>query len=46
MLFRSGTVSEVLADGAIRLELSATSAGVKVLGMAKAVVVSNYFAEN
>ena len=34
-----GTVSEVLADGAIRLELSATSAGVKVLGMAKAVVI-------
>ena len=34
-----GTVSEVLADGAIRVELSATSAGVKVLGMAKAVVI-------
>ena len=34
-----GTVSEVLADGAIRVELSATSAGVKVLGMEKAVVI-------
>ena len=34
-----GTVTEVLADGAIRVELSATSAGVKVLGMAKAVVI-------
>jgi len=34
-----GTVVEVLADGAIRIELTATSAGVKVLGMAKAVVI-------
>ena len=34
-----GTVTEVLADGAFRVELSATSAGVKVLGMAKAVVI-------
>ena len=34
-----GTVAEVLADGAIRIELTATSAGVKVLGMAKAVVI-------
>ena len=33
------TVAEVLADGAIRLDLTATSAGVKVLGMAKALVV-------
>ena len=42
----NGSVAEVLADGVIRLELSATSAAVKVLGMAKAVVVNNYFAEN
>ena len=34
-----GTVAELLADGAIRIELTATSAGVKVLGMAKAVVI-------
>jgi len=33
----SATVSEVL-DGKVSLSLSATSAGVKVLGMAKAVV--------
>ena len=33
----SATVSEV-ADGKVSLNLSATSAGVKVLGMAKAVV--------
>jgi hypothetical protein len=33
----SATVSEVV-DGKISLSLSATSAGVKVLGMAKAVV--------
>jgi acyl dehydratase len=32
-------VAEILADGAIRLDLTATSAGVKVLGMAKALVV-------
>ena len=42
----NGSVAEVLTDGALRLELSATSAGMKVLGMAKAVVVNNYFAEN
>ncbi len=35
----SATVGEVMPDGAIRLDLSATSAGVKVLGMAKATVV-------
>ena len=35
----SATVGEVMPDGAIRLDLSATSAGVKVLGMAKAIVV-------
>jgi acyl dehydratase len=35
----NATVAEVLADGAIRLDLTATSAGVKVLGMAKALVV-------
>ena len=33
----SATVAEI-ADGKISLTLSATSAGVKVLGMAKAVV--------
>lgn len=32
-------VAEILADGAIRLDLTATSVGVKVLGMAKALVV-------
>ena len=58
MLFRSvpegekvdltvnGSVAEVLIDGALQLELTATSAGLKVLGMAKAVVVNKYFAEN
>ena len=35
----SATVGEVMPDGAIRLDLIATSAGVKVLGMAKAIVV-------
>jgi acyl dehydratase len=35
----SATVGEVMPDGAIRLDLSATCAGVKVLGMAKATVV-------
>lgn len=34
----NATVSEVLADGSVRLDLTATSAGVKVLGMAKALV--------
>lgn len=35
----NATVAGILADGAIRLDLTATSAGVKVLGMAKALVV-------
>jgi acyl dehydratase len=35
----NATVAEIMADGAIRLDLTATSAGVKVLGMAKALVV-------
>ena len=35
----NATVAEILADGAVRLDLTATSAGVKVLGMAKALVV-------
>ena len=37
----SATVGEVLPDGLLRLDLSATSAGVKVLGMAKATVVKS-----
>ena len=35
----NATVAEVFADGRVRLDLSATSTGVKVLGMAKAIVV-------
>ena len=35
----SANIGEILPDGSIRLDLSATSAGVKVLGMARAVVV-------
>jgi acyl dehydratase len=35
----NATVAEIMADGAIRIDLTATSAGVKVLGMAKALVV-------
>ena len=35
----SATVGEVLADGSVRLDLNATSDGVKVLGMARAIVV-------
>ena len=35
----SASIGEILPDGSIRLDLSATSAGVKVLGMARAVVV-------
>ena len=35
----SATVGEVNSDGTIRLDLSATSAGVKVLGMARATVI-------
>ena len=34
----SASVGEVLPDGLIRLDLSATSAGIKVLGMARAIV--------
>ena len=34
----SATVGEVFPDGRVRLDLNATSAGVKVLGMARAVV--------
>jgi len=34
----NGNVAEILEDGRIRLDLSATSAGVKVLGMARAIV--------
>ena len=37
----SATVGEVFPDGRVRLDLNATSAGVKVLGMARAVVVKN-----
>jgi acyl dehydratase len=37
----SATVSEVFPDGRIRLDLSATSEGVKVLGMARAIVLFN-----
>lgn len=35
----NATIGEINSDGSVRLDLSATSAGVKVLGMAKAVVV-------
>ena len=35
----SASIGEILPDGSIRLDLSATSAGVKVLGIARAVVV-------
>ena len=34
----SATVGEILPDGSFRLDLSATSTGVKVLGMARAIV--------
>ena len=34
----SATVGEIMPDGSFRLDLSATSAGVKVLGMARAIV--------
>ena len=34
----SAIVGEILPNGAVRLDITATSAGVKVLGMAKAVV--------
>lgn len=33
------TIGEIFPDGRIRLDLNATSAGVKVLGMARAVVL-------
>jgi acyl dehydratase len=35
----SATVGEVFPDGRVRLDLNATSAGVKVLGMARAIVL-------
>ncbi|MFM8621053.1 MAG: MaoC/PaaZ C-terminal domain-containing protein [Candidatus Nanopelagicaceae bacterium] len=35
----SATVGEVFPDGRVRLDLSATSEGVKVLGMVRAIVV-------
>ena len=35
----NGSVAEILDGGRIRLDLQATSAGVKVLGMAKALVI-------
>lgn len=35
----SATIGEVFPDGRVRLDLNATSAGVKVLGMARAVVL-------
>ena len=35
----SATIGEVFPDGRVRLDLNATSAGVKVLGMARATVV-------
>lgn len=35
----SATIGELLSDGSVRLDLNATSAGVKVLGMARAIVV-------
>ena len=35
----SATIGEVFPDGRVRLDLNATSAGVKVLGMARAIVV-------
>ena len=34
----SATIGEVFEDGSVRLDLNATSAGVKVLGMARARV--------
>lgn len=34
----SATVGEIFPDGRVRLDLNATSAGVKVLGMARAIV--------
>lgn len=37
----SATVGEVFPDGRVRLDLNATSAGVKVLGMARAIVFKN-----
>jgi acyl dehydratase len=35
----SATIGEVFPDGRVRLDLNATSASVKVLGMARAIVV-------
>jgi acyl dehydratase len=37
----SATIGEVFPDGRVRLDLNATSAGVKVLGMARAIVLVN-----
>jgi len=34
----TATVGEIFPDGKVRLDLNATSAGVKVLGMARAIV--------
>ena len=34
----SATIGEIFPDGSVRLDLNATSAGVKVLGMARAIV--------
>ena len=35
----TATIGEVFPDGKVRLDLNATSAGVKVLGMARAIVL-------
>ena len=35
----SATIGEVFPDGRVRLDLNATSAGIKVLGMARAIVL-------
>ena len=37
----SATVGEIFPDGRVRLDLNAASAGVKVLGMARAIVVKH-----
>ena len=36
----SATIGEVFPDGRVRLDLTATSAGVKVFGMARAIVLT------
>ena len=38
----TATIGEVFPDGKVRLDLNATSAGVKVLGMARAIVEKNH----